>query len=207
MALRPVPSVRFAPYANLRFGATVPEGGFYFLRSGSDGDLYWSDGKKTTYSVQRSGSGGQTELTDEAVLARLISSAKLTDDQGQLALNAKTEGGSVLAALGVPARTVPAPAPAPAPSPAPAPAPAPTPTVAPTAAPAPVEEPQRSRRRTEREDAPATVVPPAAEPWLNKRTIGVSVAILAGLVVGGMLVRSVTDVSDEAMIRSRSRLG
>jgi len=50
-------------------------------------------------------------------------------------------------------------------------------------------------------------VPPAAEPWLNKRTIGVSAAILAGLVVGGLLVRSVTDVSDEAMIRSRSRLG
>jgi hypothetical protein len=204
MALRPVPSVRFAPYANLRFGAVVPERGFYVIPSGSDADLYWSDGKQTTYSVQRSGSGGQTPISDDAVLSKLNVDSKISEEQGQLALTAKTEGKSVLAALGVPARTAPAPAPSPAPAPAPAPT---TPTVAPTSAPATVEEPQRSRRRTEREEAPATVVPPAAEPWLNKRTIGVSAAILAGLVVGGLLVRSVTDVSDEAMIRSRSRLG
>lgn len=201
MALRPVPSVRFAPYANLRFGAVVPERGFYVIPSGSDADLYWSDGKQTTYSVQRSGSGGQTPLAaDDAVLSRLNADSKITEEQGQLALTAKTEGKSVLAALGVPARV--------APTPTPAPAPQPTPTVAPTVAPAPVEtEPERPRKRAQREEAPAPVAPPAAETWINKRTIGVSAAILAGLVVGGLLVRSVTDVSDEAMIRSRSRLG
>lgn len=198
MALRPVPSVRFAPYANLRFGAVVPERGFYVIPSGSDADLYWSDGKQTTYSVQRSGSGGQTPLAaDDAVLSRLNADSKITEEQGQLALTAKTEGKSVLAALGVPART------------APAPAPTPSPTVAPTAPAQTTEaEPERPRKPSKRDDAPASpAAPPAAEPWLNKRTIGVSAAILAGLVVGGLLVRSVTDVSDEAMIRSRSRLG
>lgn len=197
MALRPVPSVRFAPYANLRFGAVVPERGFYVIPSGSDADLYWSDGKQTTYSVQRSGSGGQTPLAaDDAVLSKLNADSKITEEQGQLALAAKTEGKSVLAALGVPARA------------APAPAPTPSPTVAPTAPAQTAEsEPERPRKSSKRDDAPASTAPPAAEPWLNKRTIGVSAAILAGLVVGGLLVRSVTDVSDEAMIRSRSRLG
>ena len=197
MALRPVPSVRFAPYANLRFGAVVPERGFYVVPSGSDADLYWSDGKQTTYSVQRSGSGGQTPLAaDDAVLSKLNADSKISEEQGQLALTAKTEGKSVLAALGVPART------------APAPATTPSPTVAPTAPAQTAEaEPERPRKPSKRDDAPASAAPPAAEPWLNKRTIGVSAAILAGLVVGGLLVRSVTDVSDEAMIRSRSRLG
>lgn len=198
MALRPVPSVRFAPYANLRFGAVVPERGFYVIPSGSDADLYWSDGKQTTYSVQRSGSGGQTPLAaDDAVLSKLNADSKISEEQGQLALTAKTEGKSVLAALGVPART------------APAPATTPSPTVAPTAPAQTTEaETERPRKPSKRDDAPASpAAPPAAEPWLNKRTIGVSAAILAGLVVGGLLVRSVTDVSDEAMIRSRSRLG
>jgi hypothetical protein len=199
MALRPVHSVRFAPYANVRIGAVVPERGFYVLPSGSDADLYWSDGKATTYSVQREGKGGQTPLAaDDAVLARLNSDTKLTEEQGQAALTAKTGGKSVLAALGVPARTA-----------APAPAPAPTPTVAPSPAPAPVAEaPSTPKRAAAREEAATTVAPPHTEAgWMNKRTIGVSAAILAGLVFGGLLVRSVTDVSDETMTRSRSRLG
>ena len=203
MALRPVPSVRFAPYANVRFGAVVPERGFYVLPSGSDADLYWSDGKTTTYSVQRSGSGGQTPLAaDDAVLARLTSGAKLTEEQGQVALAAKTEGKSVLAALGVPARAA---------TTTPAPAPTPTPTVAPS--PAPAEEsssaPARSSQRSAREESAqkATAPAPAEAGWMNKRTIGVSAAILAGLVFGGVLVRSLTDVSDETLVRSRTRLG
>ncbi len=199
MALRPVPSVRFAPYANVRFGAVVPERGFYVLPSGSDADLYWSDGKTTTYSVQRSGSGGQTPLAaDDAVLARLTSDAKLTEEQGQVALAAKTEGKSVLAALGVPARAA-------------APAPTPTPTVAPSPAPAAESSsaPARSSQRSAREESAqkATAPAPAEAGWMNKRTIGVSAAILAGLVFGGVLVRSLTDVSDETLVRSRTRLG
>jgi len=199
MALRPVPSVRFAPYANVRIGAVVPERGFYVIPSGSDAEIYWSDGKATTYSVQRSGSGGQTPLAaDDAVLARLNSDTKLTEEQGQVALAAKTEGKSVLAALGVPARAAPAPAPAPAPTP--------TPTVAPAPVDAP-RAPERPSKRTAREEAAPVTAPAPAAGWLNQRTIGVSVAILAGLVFGGVLVRSLTDVSDETLIRSRTRLG
>jgi hypothetical protein len=197
MALRPVPSVRFAPYANVRIGAVVPERGFYVIPSGSDAEVYWSDGKATTYSVQRSGSGGQTPLAaDDAVLARLNSDTKLTEEQGQVALAAKTEGKSVLAALGVPARA----------APAPAPAPTPTPTVAPAPVDAP-RAPERPSKRTAREEAAPVMAPAPAAGWLNQRTIGVSVAILAGLVFGGVLVRSLTDVSDETLIRSRTRLG